>query len=86
VINETCRLITMDVEHLYVNTPINAKLHIAEPLLTISSTETTVQQTTLLLGIILKQYYFQFSNNFSIIKLFPWDPLFRVWQQTFIQW
>jgi len=65
MINETCRLITLDVEHLYVNTPINAMLHITEQLLTINSAEMSVQQITLMLDIILKQYYFQFSNNFQ---------------------
>jgi len=55
VINETYRLITLDVKDLYVNTPINAMLNIAEQLLTISSTETSLQQITLLLHIVLKQ-------------------------------
>ena len=40
-------------------------LNIAEQLLTISSTETSLQQITLLLHIVLKQYYFQFSYNFQ---------------------
>jgi len=65
VINETYRLITLDVKDLYVNTPINAMLNIAEQLLTISSTETSLQQITLLLHIVLKQHYFQFSYNFQ---------------------
>ena len=65
VINETCRLITLDVEDLYLITPINAKLHIAELLLTILITETSVQQITLLLLTVLKQNCFQFSINFQ---------------------
>jgi len=65
VINETCRLITLDVENLYVNTLINTVLHIAELLLTFSSTKTSVQKITLLLHRIRNQYCFQFSNNFQ---------------------
>ena len=65
MINETCRLITLDVEDLYLITPINAKLHIAELLLTILITETSVQQITLLLLTVLKQNCFQFSINFQ---------------------
>jgi len=49
MINETCRLITLDVEHLHVNTPINAKLYIIELLLTTNNTATSVQPITLLL-------------------------------------
>ena len=37
-------------------------LHITELLLTINSTETSVQQITLLLQRVLKQYYFKFSD------------------------
>jgi len=65
VINETCRLITLDVEDHYVNTLINAMLHIAELLLTFNSTETSVQPIILLLTTELKQHYFQFSNTFQ---------------------
>jgi hypothetical protein len=80
VINETCRLITVDVEDHYVNTPINAKLYITEILLTINSTATSVQQITSLLHRVLRQYYFQFSYNYSKLwKLFPWETLFLVW-------
>ena len=39
VINETCRFIRLDVEDLYVNTPISAMIHINELLLNINSTE-----------------------------------------------
>jgi len=63
VINEICRLITLDLENFYLNTAINAKLHIAELLLTFLITETSVQQITLLLLIVLKQYCFQISIN-----------------------
>ena len=42
----------------------NAKLHISELLLTINSTETSVQRITLLLYRMLKQHYFKISNNF----------------------
>jgi hypothetical protein len=65
VINETCRLITLDVKDLYVNTPINAMLNVVEKLLTISTTETSLQQITLLLHKILKQYYLLCSYNFQ---------------------
>ena len=65
VINETSKLITLNVEDHYVNTPINAMLHITELLLTINNTETSLQQITLQLHRVLKQYYFQFSNNFQ---------------------
>jgi len=65
VINETCKLITLNVEGHYANTPINAMLHITELLLTINITETSLQQITLQLHTVMKQYYFQFSNNFQ---------------------
>jgi hypothetical protein len=65
VINETCRLIALDVEDHYVNTLINVVLHIVELLLTFLITETSVHQISLLLLILLKQYYFQFSDIFQ---------------------
>jgi len=40
-------------------------LHITELLLTINITETSLRQITLMLHRALKQYYFQFSNNFQ---------------------
>ena len=69
VINETCRLIILDVEDHYVNKLINAMLHITELLLTINNTETSLQQITSLLHRVLKQYYFQFSNNFQTYEI-----------------
>jgi hypothetical protein len=70
VINEICRLITMGVKDLYVNTQINAMLHITELLLTINNTTISVQQITLLLHRVLKQYYFHFSYNFQTYEKF----------------
>ena len=54
----------MDVV-LCINTPINAMLHFAELLLTLSSTETPLQPITLRLHKVVKQYCFQFSINFQ---------------------
>lgn len=65
MIHETSKLTIMDDEYIYINTTINAMLHITELLITISSTATSLQQITLLLHRELKQYYFQFSNNFQ---------------------
>jgi hypothetical protein len=68
VINEICRLITMDVK-IFVKTPINAMLHITELLLTINNTETSLQQITLLLHRVLKQYYLEFLKNFQTYEI-----------------
>lgn len=58
VINETCRLITLDLKYFYVNTLIFVMLNTAEQLLTVSSTKASLQQITLLLHVVQKKYYF----------------------------
>ncbi|GFG32294.1 hypothetical protein Cfor_02691, partial [Coptotermes formosanus] len=64
-INEHCKLVTYDIQDLYVNIPIGETLHITDFFLRINNNKATIRSQILgLMQATLAQNYFKFNEEF----------------------
>jgi hypothetical protein len=78
-VNESYRLMTFDIQDLFVNMPIQETLQITKSLLLTNNNPNVTQQIIELLRFILSQNYFTFQNKiYQPQKGYPWAHLYPV--------